>query len=82
MQVFTADEVKKHTKDNDCWVVVRGEVLDVTNFLKDHPGGKKAILVYGGKDATAEFDMFHKPTVIERYAPFVRIGTLAPESKL
>jgi cytochrome b involved in lipid metabolism len=31
--------------------------LNVTNFLKDHPGGKKAILLFAGKDASDEFNM-------------------------
>lgn len=49
---WTMEEVSKHNKENDCWVVVNGQVLDVTKFLNDHPGGKKAILLYAGKDAT------------------------------
>lgn len=27
---YTMDEVAKHNKDSDCWVVIDGEVLDVT----------------------------------------------------
>jgi cytochrome b involved in lipid metabolism len=38
---------------------VEGKVLDVTNFLPDHPGGEKAILLYAGRDATEEFLMLH-----------------------
>ena len=49
-------------------------MLDVTKFLKDHPGGKKAILIYAGRDATEEFNMLHKPDVIEKYAPDTVIG--------
>ena len=60
-------DVAKHDKDSDCWVVIDGEVLDVTKFLDDHPGGKKAIMIYAGKDATEEFDMLHDRKVIEKY---------------
>jgi len=56
---YTADEVAKHNKDDDCWVIIEGKVLDVTKFLPDHPGGKKAILLYAGRDATEEFLMLH-----------------------
>ena len=59
----TKDEIAKHDKENDCWVIIDGEVYDVTKFLPDHPGGKKAILIYGGKDATEEFDMLHERKV-------------------
>ncbi|RIB03639.1 hypothetical protein C2G38_2122616 [Gigaspora rosea] len=60
---YTAEEVAKHDKENDCWVIVNGEVLNVTKFFLDHPGNKKAILIYAGKDATEKmrkfsFDLF------------------------
>jgi cytochrome b involved in lipid metabolism len=35
------------------------KVYDVTNFMVDHPGGKDAIMLFAGKDATEEFDMLH-----------------------
>merc|ERR1712146_167202 len=35
---YSLEEVKKHNTEDDCWVVVDGDVLDVTNFLSDHPG--------------------------------------------
>jgi predicted heme/steroid binding protein len=71
---YTMDEVSKHTSKTDCWVVVAGKVLDVTNFLKDHPGGELAILTFAGKDATEEFNMIHPPDVIGKYAPDAVIG--------
>lgn len=72
---YTTADVAKHNKESDCWVIVNGQVLDVTNFLADHPGGKKAILIYAGRDATEEFNMMHKPEVVEKYAPDTVIGT-------
>jgi cytochrome b involved in lipid metabolism len=76
LKEYTLDDVAKHNKPDDCWVVVNGQVLDVTDFLPDHPGGKKAILIYAGRDATEEFNMMHKPDVVEKYAPQAIIGTL------
>ena len=60
---WTAEEVAKHNKKDDCWVIVDGQVLDVTSFLPDHPGGEKAILLYAGRDATEEFNMLHDAKV-------------------
>jgi flavocytochrome c len=79
---YTAEEVAKHNTEKDCWVIVNGQVLDVTSFLKDHPGGKKAILIYAGRDATEEFNMLHKADVVEKYAPESIIGRIKPKSKL
>jgi len=76
-KVWTLSDVSKHNKPDDCWVVVNGKVLDTTKFLKDHPGGAKAILLYAGKDATEEFNMLHEDSVIDRYAPYTVIGKIA-----
>merc|ERR1711953_497450 len=70
------EEVAKHTTKNDCLVSLNYEVLDVTNFLSQHPGGELAILTFAGKDATEEFDMIHPPDVVGKYAPDAIIGVL------
>ncbi|EPS45124.1 hypothetical protein H072_880 [Dactylellina haptotyla CBS 200.50] len=71
---FTMEEVKKHNKKDDVWVVVKGVVMDLTNFLEDHPGGANAILNFSGRDATEEFEMLHDDEVIPKYAPATVIG--------
>ena len=81
-KIFTKEEVAQHTTDKDCWVILENEVYDVTDFLEDHPGGKKAIMLYAGKDASKEFAMLHKPDIIPKYAKEYHVGTLAPSSKL
>merc|ERR1712241_1537252 len=73
---ITLAEVAKHNTKTDCWVVVNGEVLNVTNFLSEHPGGELAILTFAGKDASEEFNMIHPPDVIPKYAPDAVIGVL------
>ena len=43
--------------------------------MPDHPGGKKAIMLFAGKDATEEFDMLHNPNVLTKYlSPEVCLG--------
>jgi len=74
VKYFTMDEISKHNTENDCWVVVNGDVLDATGFLNQHPGGRGAILLFAGKDASAEFNMLHKPDVVSKYAPETIIG--------
>jgi hypothetical protein len=72
---ITKDEVAKHNNKASCWVILNDQVLDVTNFLKDHPGGELAILTFAGKDATEEFDMIHPPDVVDKYLdPKCKLG--------
>lgn len=58
-------ELNKHNTSDSCWVILYGKVYDVTNFLSDHPGGKKSILKLAGQDATEEFDLIHPPGTLE-----------------
>merc|ERR1712159_903718 len=53
-----------------------GKELNVTSFLKDHPGGELAIITFAGKDASEEFNMIHPPDVIGKYAPDSVIGQI------
>ncbi|CAE7228248.1 CYB2, partial [Symbiodinium pilosum] len=81
---ITLAEVAKHNSKTDCWVVVDGQVLDVTSFLSEHPGGELAILTFAGKDATEEFNMIHPPDVIGKYAPdsvIGKVGSGAPAAE-
>ncbi|CAD0025021.1 unnamed protein product [Aureobasidium pullulans] len=66
---------KVYTYDEDsCWVVLYGNVYDVTKFVPEHPGGAKIILQLAGQDATEEYDPIHPPGILEE--------SLAPECKL
>merc|ERR1711998_72345 len=56
------DEVKKHKNKDSCWVVIKGQVVDVTEFLPDHPGGLKTLLKNGGKESTEVFEVRRAPS--------------------
>ncbi|PUU78617.1 FAD binding domain-domain-containing protein [Tuber borchii] len=71
---YTMEEVAKHNKKEDVWVVVKGLVMDLSGFLEDHPGGVQAIVNFAGRDATEEFAMLHDDEVIPKYAPATVIG--------
>lgn len=47
--MLNAAEVAKHGHRGSCWVIISGQVYDVTEFLPDHPGGASIILRYGGR---------------------------------
>ena len=78
-----------HRGKSDCWVVVDGQVLDVTSFLSEHPGGELAILTFAGKDATEEFNMRlgEEKGILKSFKELLRrihppdvIGKYAPDS--
>jgi len=68
--------VAKHATKDDCWIVINGEVLDITKFMPEHPGGDAVIMMFAGKDASEEFNPIHPPEVIQQYAPEAVIGKL------
>ena len=45
---ITLAELAKHDNDQDCWVVYKGSVYDVTKFLPIHPGGSERIAQFCG----------------------------------
>jgi len=72
---LSMEEIAKHNKKGDCWVILNDTVLNVSDFLKDHPGGELAILTFAGRDATEEFNMIHPPDVIDKYLdPACKLG--------
>lgn len=61
------EEVEKHLTKDDAWLVLFGEVYDVTKFIPLHPGGADMITAYLGKDATADWQEIHKMEHLEKY---------------
>lgn len=59
-------EIKLHNKVDDCWIVLNGEVYDVTAFLKQHPGGAARILEVAGQDATDKFHEMHSDAILDK----------------
>ncbi|CAF0877889.1 unnamed protein product [Brachionus calyciflorus] len=76
------EEVQKHNKKDDCWIVVKDIVYNVTNFKKKHPGGNKIIEFYAGQDATEVFNAFHKDfDRVYKYAKAYQIGQIDPNDQ-
>lgn len=62
------EEVQKHSSlATGIWVVINGQVYDLTNFITLHPGGAKIILKYAGKNASLIFNKFHAKDVFEKF---------------
>ncbi|KAI7901507.1 acyl-CoA dehydrogenase/oxidase [Cokeromyces recurvatus] len=76
MKTFTVEEVKLHNNAKDCWIIIEGNVFDVTHFLNEHPGGKKVILKMAGKDASKQFKTFHNASIMQRIGLPMQIGVI------
>lgn len=51
----TATEVATHNSANSCWMIIDNKVYDLTSYINLHPGGKRTILDYCGRDGTSAF---------------------------
>ncbi|CAI5491591.1 unnamed protein product, partial [Closterium sp. Naga37s-1] len=71
---FTMDEVFKHNRPGDAWVVVQNKVYDVSDFADRHPGGR-VIYSLAGRNATDVFAAFHKPST-KAFLATLQIGEL------
>ncbi len=52
---LTNSEVSSHNTLSNCWLIISGNVYNVTSYLYQHPGGASAISPYCGKDGTTAF---------------------------
>lgn len=78
---YTWEEIQKHTSDTDCWVVLYDKVLDVTDWLNQHPGGLDPIKDMGGMDITSSFESIgHTSTAVVRTKQMI-IGKVDEKSK-
>lgn len=49
-------ELAQHAVPDDCWIMVRDKVYDVTRYIPMHPTAAAVITVHCGKDATWAFE--------------------------
>lgn len=76
---YTWEDVAQHNTKADCWIVVEGVVLDVTEYLGKHPGGPLSILPYKGGDATRDFLLTHPREHVQTYAKKYIVGEIPKE---
>ncbi|RAH70050.1 uncharacterized protein BO66DRAFT_401732 [Aspergillus aculeatinus CBS 121060] len=73
---YTTDEVAGHKSRDDLWIAVRGKVYNVTDYVRDHPGGAEVLMDVAGLDATEAYeDVGHSEDADEILETYL-IGTL------
>ncbi|RKL43033.1 hypothetical protein BFJ72_g4446 [Fusarium proliferatum] len=62
-------EIRQHGTQQDIWIVVNGEVYDMTEFAPEHPGGEEIIYQHAGRDASTSYNEIHSPSLIKKSLP-------------
>lgn len=75
LPIYEMEEIEQHTKVGDGWIVLRDLfegitqplVVDVSKYIKRHPGGMAIMKPYLGTDCTNEFLVYHVEGNSQRY---------------
>ncbi|KAG6857227.1 hypothetical protein H0H87_007646 [Tephrocybe sp. NHM501043] len=85
LKELTKEEVGKHVREGDLWIIVDSKVYDLSQFASMHPGGLSVLLEsdIAGQDATETFFSLHRYEVLQR-PQFARlqIGTVLGEKQV
>ncbi|KAJ3514588.1 hypothetical protein NLJ89_g2288 [Agrocybe chaxingu] len=83
-KTFSLEEVAKHNKEGDLWIIVDSKVYDLSKFAGMHPGGLSVLFdeEIAGQDATEAFFSLHRYEVLERpqYKRLV-VGTITGQQQ-
>jgi cytochrome b involved in lipid metabolism len=77
---YSLDDVARHSRADDCWMTIDGQVYDVSAHLPQHPTSPEVIVPSCGTDATTAFHTKNRgrphsaraSTLLQQY----RIGVL------
>ncbi|KAM0713382.1 hypothetical protein Q7P37_010344 [Cladosporium fusiforme] len=74
-------DVISHRSRDDLWMAIQGKVYNVSEYVRDHPGGAEILLESGGSDATQAYhDVGHSEDADSILKSFC-IGTVSDASK-
>lgn len=83
---LTPEEIARHKTESDCWMIIEGNVYNLSSFSSGHPGGKQAIVNFCGKDGTTAFktkggNSSHSQTAVQMLTKFL-IGPLGEDIRI
>lgn len=77
----TVEEVAKHTSDDDAWIIINGNIWDITGFADVHPGGEEIIKEFFGRDASEVYNDVHGPGLAAKFLGEEKlVGKLSSEA--
>lgn len=77
-RTYTLAQVAQHASEDDCWMVIAGQVYDLTAYLPEHPSDPAVTLPWCGREASEAYrtktkGRAHSPYA-DRLLPKYRIG--------
>ncbi|KAG9391044.1 Cytochrome b5-like Heme/Steroid binding domain [Carpediemonas membranifera] len=81
LPIIPLQEVRKHNDRKDAWIVINGDVFDVTNYARSHPGRTAIFSNLDQVDSTSCFNLHHHSQRAFDRAKSMRIGRLSPEDQ-
>ncbi|KAH7644235.1 putative h/aca ribonucleoprotein complex subunit 1 [Dermatophagoides farinae] len=83
MKYYNEQQVAQHqsSTNESIWIIIDDYILDVTDFLDNHPGGPNVIINYSAKDCTSIFKQIHSIQAKQMAKQFI-IGKLIKKRKL
>ncbi|KAL5120880.1 hypothetical protein ACEQ8H_001067 [Pleosporales sp. CAS-2024a] len=80
---LTPKQVAEHASvETGLYIIIDKDVYKMDTFVDEHPGGAKILKRVGGKDASKQFWKYHNESVLKKYAPKLKIGSVKEEAKL
>lgn len=79
--VYSVSEIAKHNKEQDLWIVLHGNVYDVTPFVDEHPGGVDTLKDVAGGDGSQAFDSVGHSESAKAMLTKYLVGRLSDEDK-
>lgn len=73
----TREEVARHNKADDLWIIIQDKVYDLSGWTRRHPGGYKPLMMVAGREATDAFEQYH-PAWVWDMLPHRLVARLAP----
>lgn len=65
----------EHATQGDLWMIINGNVYDITDYVQSHPGGVRALVKFAGRDGTENVH-YHSHRMLEILNQHYFIGKL------
>jgi cytochrome b involved in lipid metabolism len=76
---ISAASLAEHAVPTDCWLLIYGNVYDLTEYAPKHPGGRDYVTDFCGMDATRDYALEHPKSLLNTI-PMYLLGTFVEAS--